>query len=109
MDGGGGQEGASHLSWRSRREQKFGADNFSVQREERPLSFRPMPSVGKGVMELKQRDEAGWYRIVYLSCINDTLYMLHAFRKQSEKSSKNDIATTKTRLIAVLEVMGKES
>ena len=81
---------------------KFGADIFNLQRGERPLSYRPMPSVGKGVMELRQRDAAGWYRIIYLSRVEDTIYMLHAFRKQSAKTSKNDLAVAKTRLRDVL-------
>jgi len=87
---------------------KFGADIFNLQQGERPKSFRPMPSVGKGVMELKQRDDAGWYRIIYLSRVNDVLYMLHTFRKQSAKTSQKDIAVAKTRLKAVLEAMRKE-
>jgi len=81
---------------------KFGSDVFNLQRGERPLSFRPMPSVGSGVMELKQRDAAGWYRIIYLSRVNDTLYMLHAFKKQSTKTSKNDLEVAKSRLRDVL-------
>ena len=88
---------------------KFGADIFNLQRGERPLSFRPMPSVGKGVMELKQQDNAGWYRIIYLSRVGDTLYMLHAFRKQSAKTSKNDLAVAKARLRDVLEAIQEEN
>jgi len=87
---------------------KFGADIFNLQRGERPKSFRPMPSVGRGVMELKQRDDAGWYRIIYLSRVNDVFYMLHTFRKQSAKTSQKDIAVAKTRLKAVLEAIRKE-
>ncbi len=87
---------------------KFGADIFNLQRGERPLSFRPMPSLSKGVMELKQRDTAGWYRIVYLSRIDNTLYMLHAFRKHSAKTSKNDLAIVKARLRDVLEAIEQE-
>ena len=67
-----------------------------------------MPSVGSGVMELKQRDDAGWYRIIYLSRVEETLYMLHTFRKQSAKTSKKDIAVTKTRLKAVHVAIRKE-
>jgi len=87
---------------------KFGADIFNLQRGERPKSFRPMPAVGKGVMELKQRDDAGWYRIIYLSRVEETLYMLHTFRKQSAKTSKKDIAVAQTRLKTVLEAIRKE-
>ena len=27
---------------------------------------RPMPSIGKGVWELKESDEQTWYRVIYL-------------------------------------------
>ena len=87
--------------------QKFGEDIFRLERGERPLSFRPMPSVGKGVLELKQRDDAGWYRIIYLSRVKDTIYMLHTFRKQSAKTSKKDIDIAKTRLKVVLDAIRK--
>jgi phage-related protein len=39
-----------------------------LQDGERPAcQFRPMPSVGPGIFELKDQDESTWYRVIYLT------------------------------------------
>jgi phage-related protein len=77
---------------------EFGADIFRLQRGQRPLDFKPMKSVGLGVFELRQRDDRGWYRIIYLSRVGDTIYMLHSFVKKSAKTSSNDLKIAEGRL-----------
>src|SRR5882672_2207919 len=49
---------------------------------------RSMPSIGKGVWELKESDERAWYRVVYLSKIGDVIYVLHCFEKKSRKTDE---------------------
>jgi len=61
-----------------------------------------MPSIGKGVWELKESDEQTWYRVIYLSRIRSVIYVLHCFEKKSRKTDKRDIATARTRLRQVL-------
>lgn len=63
-----------------------------------PHDSRPMQSIGKGVFELRQRDGHGWYRLIYLARVEDTLYMLHGFTKKSAKTSRNDLAIASNRL-----------
>jgi len=63
---------------------------------------RSMPSIGKGVWELKESDERTWYRVVYLSRIRNVIYVLHCFEKESRKTDKRDIATARSRLKQVL-------
>ena len=36
-----------------------------VQRGEQPDDFTPMPSIGKGVEEIRVRDDSGIYRVIY--------------------------------------------
>jgi len=62
---------------------------------------RSMPSVGKGVWELKETDSRTWYRVMYLARINNVIHVLHCFEKDSRKTDKRDIETAKTRLSAV--------
>jgi phage-related protein len=62
---------------------------------------RPMPSVGKGVWELKEADARSWYRVMYLARINNVIHVLHCFEKDSRKTGKRDIETAKARLSAV--------
>lgn len=77
---------------------EFGADIFRLQRGGLPLDFRPMKSVGSGVFELRQRDDRGWYRVIYLSKVGDTIYMLHSFVKRSAMTSSNDLKIAGDRL-----------
>lgn len=69
---------------------------------------RPMPSIGKGVAELKESDDSGWYRVIYLSRINNVIYVLHCFRKDTTKTEKHDIETAEKRLSQVKARLDKE-
>jgi len=80
---------------------EFGGEIWKLQIGERPTNFRPMKSIGKRVFELRQRDQAGWYRIIYLSKMDKTIYMLHSFVKKSAKTSRKDLNIAETRLKAV--------
>jgi phage-related protein len=79
----------------------LGADIRRLQLGERPLSSRPMRSIGPRVFELRQVDDRGWYRIIYLSKVGNRLYMLHSFVKKSAKTSQNDLRIATARLKAV--------
>jgi len=63
---------------------------------------RSMPSIGKGVWELKESDERTWYRVVYLSRIGNVIYVLHCFEKDRRKTDQRDITTARSRLKQVL-------
>ncbi len=77
---------------------QLGIDLQLLQRGEQPSSYRPMQSVGQGVYELRQQDERSWYRVIYLSRIDDVIHVLHCFEKDTKKTPKRDIDTAKTRL-----------
>jgi len=79
----------------------LGADIRRLQLSERPLSSRPLPSIGKRVYELRQMDGKGWYRVIYLGKVGNRLHMLHAFIKKSAKTSRNDLQIASSRLKAV--------
>jgi phage-related protein len=55
--------------------------------------------VGPGVFEL--RDERAWYRVVYLSRIEDVIFVLHCFEKKSREMPRRDFEKAKQRLKAV--------
>ena len=59
--------------------QNLGFQLWQVQLGERPADYRPLPSLGPGVFELRDQDERAWYRVVYLSRIRDVIYVLHCF------------------------------
>lgn len=68
-----------------------------VQRGKQPSDFKPMPSVGKGVEELRVWDDSGTYRVIYLARLQDAVYVLHAFQKKTKTTSKHDVEMAKSR------------
>ena len=87
--------------------QNFGFELWQLQQGERPLNYRPLPSVGSGVFELRDQDERGWYRVVYLSRIDDVIYVLHCFEKSREMPGK-DFQKSKQRFRAVKARLAQE-
>ena len=68
-----------------------------LQRGEQPDDFKPMPSVGKGVEELRLWDEAGAFRVVYCARLPRAVVVLHAFQKKTQSTAKADIELARTR------------
>jgi phage-related protein len=60
-----------------------------------------MESVGSGVWELKEQDDRKWYRVIYLARIDNVIYVLHCFEKQSRKTDRRELGTAKERLARV--------
>ena len=44
-----------------------------VQRGEQADDFKPMPSIGKGVEEIRVRDDSGIYRVIYTARLADAV------------------------------------
>ena len=53
-----------------------------LQRGCMPTDFKPMPSIGTGVEEIRIRDESGAYRVIYTTRVADAIWVLHAFQKK---------------------------
>jgi phage-related protein len=83
---------------------------LNEMQEGRPatLEVRPMPSVGKGVYELKTADEATWYRLMYLARIDNVIYVLDCFEKDTRKTERKDIARSQNRYKRVQERLREE-
>ena len=62
-----------------------------VQVGREPADFKPMPSVGPGAYELRVRDEAGAFRVIYVAKFEHAVYVLHAFQKKTRRTSQADI------------------
>ena len=50
-----------------------------------------MSTVGQGVKEIRIRDAAGAFRIIYIAKFADAVYVLHCFQKKTAKTSKTDL------------------
>ena len=68
-----------------------------VQRGEKPDDFKPMPSIGKGVEEIRIWDEAGTFRVIYTARVGDMVVVLHAFQKKTQTTSRRDIESARAR------------
>ena len=88
----------------------FGFSLWQIQTGLQPqCPHRPMTSVGKGVWELKQSDSRTWYRVMYLTRIDNVIYLLHSFEKNTRKTDRRDIETAKARLSAVRRHLNHEA
>jgi phage-related protein len=56
-----------------------------------------MNSVGQGVREIRARDPSGAYRVVYVATFAEAIYVLHAFQKKSQRTSRNDLSLAEAR------------
>ncbi len=76
-----------------------------VQRGETPDDYKPMPSIGKGVEEIRIWDESGTYRIIYTARLVDAVYVLHVFKKKTQATTKRDINLAKTRFDELMRIL----
>jgi len=62
-----------------------------VQRGLEPDDWKPMKAIGAGVRELRIRDRAGAFRVIYLATLSDRVVVLHAFQKKTQRTARTDI------------------
>ncbi len=78
-----------------RRDAGFQLDR--VQRGLEPDDWKPMKTIGSGVNEIRVKDADGAYRIIYISKLDDAVFVLHCFKKKTEKTAKQNIDLAKSR------------
>jgi phage-related protein len=67
-----------------------------VQSGLEPNDWKPMPSIGRGVKEIRIHVLGEW-RIIYVAKFEDAVYVLHSFQKKSQKTNQNDIELARKR------------
>lgn len=73
-----------------------------VQRGDQPDDFKPMPTIGKGVEEIRVSDSTGAYRVIYVARRAEAVYVLHAFQKKTQTTPKNDLQIARRRFRQLL-------
>jgi phage-related protein len=75
---------------------------YRVQCGLEPKDWKSLTSVGAGVKEIRVRDEAGIFRVVYLAARPEGVYVLHCFQKKTQRTSRSDLelATKRFKSIA---------
>jgi phage-related protein len=72
-----------------------------VQRGDQPEDFKPMPTIGKGVEEIRVSEPSGAYRVIYLARRADAVYVLHAFQKKTQSTPRKDLEIARQRFAAL--------
>lgn len=72
-------------------QKQLGGELYLAQRGEKPPHSKPFKGIGSGVFEIKDDFETNTYRLMYAVQIGMRMYVLHSFKKKSQKG----IATTK--------------
>lgn len=68
-----------------------------VQRGDAPKDWKAMPNIGPGVREIRIRIAGAW-RVVYVASRDEAIYVLHAFQKKTQRTSRRDIAAMESAL-----------
>ena len=68
-----------------------------VQKGLMPNDWKPMPSVGAGVVEVRIHGRLE-HRVLYIAKFEEAIYVLHAFEKKSRRTRKTDVDLARSRL-----------
>ena len=68
-----------------------------VQRGLEPDDWKPMPSVGPDVREIRIRDQTGAFRVIYTATRPEAVYVLHDFQKKTQATPKRDLEMAEAR------------
>jgi phage-related protein/predicted XRE-type DNA-binding protein len=59
-----------------------------VQHGRDPDDWKPMNTIGGGVREIRIRDAAGAFRVLYVAKFDDAVYVLHCFQKKDAENEQ---------------------
>ncbi len=82
---------------------KVGFQLDKVQNGENPDNWKPFSEIGAGVQEIRISEDSGIYRVMYVAKFEESVYVLHAFQKKTQTTSKHDKDLAKSRYQQVLE------
>jgi phage-related protein len=74
----------------ARREAGYQLDR--IQNDQAPDDWKPMPTIGAGVREIRIWAADGTFRVIYVTKFKDRVFVLHCFRKTSQKTARPDLA-----------------
>jgi phage-related protein len=73
-----------------------------IQRGGQADDVKPMPSIGRGVEEIRVWDDAGTFRVIYTARLANAVYVLHAFQKKTQATPQRDLDLAKERFAHVM-------
>jgi phage-related protein len=73
-----------------------GIELYQVQLGLEPSDWKPMPSIGAGVREIRVR-AGGAFRVIYLATRPESVYVLYCLQKKTPKTAPRDIDLARQR------------
>lgn len=70
--------------------QDIGHQLWRVQEGHPPADWKPMSTVGTGVVELRLH-HGNEYRVMYVAKFVEAVYVIHAFEKKTQRTSLKDL------------------
>ena len=61
-----------------------------VQRGEEPDDWKPFDEVGAGTKEIRLKQSDGAFRVMYVAKFEEAIYVLHCFKKKTQKTSQKE-------------------
>ncbi|RJG41719.1 type II toxin-antitoxin system RelE/ParE family toxin [Mesorhizobium sp. DCY119] len=87
--------------------QEAGYQLDKVQNGQLPTDWKPMPTIGQGVQEIRIRDDGNAFRVIYVARFADAVYVLHCFQKKTPKTGKLDLDLATKRYRELVEELGQ--
>jgi phage-related protein len=78
-----------------------------VQQGLLPSDWKPMPSVGSGVSEIRISTQLA-HRVFYIAKFEEAVYVLHVFEKRTRQTAQRDVDLAKTRLADLMKERAKK-
>ena len=75
-----------------------GVQLHKVQLGLEPSDWKPMTTLGAGVREIRIREAAGAFRVLYVAQLGEEVLVLHAFQKKTQRTAKRDLDLAASRL-----------
>jgi phage-related protein len=75
---------------------RAGFELDQVQRGLKPTDWKPMTSIGSGVFEIRIHTGVE-HRVFYIAKYEEAVYVLHAFEKKRQQTSKRDLDLARAR------------
>lgn len=71
----------------------LGFQLWQVQNGLEPDDWKPMPTIGPGIREVRVSGTEAAYRAFYLATLPELVHVYHVFEKKTQKTSQRDLET----------------
>ncbi|MDM8546294.1 type II toxin-antitoxin system RelE/ParE family toxin [Candidatus Venteria ishoeyi] len=78
------------LKFPDKAKRETGFQLHRIQYGEDPDNWKPFNQIGAGVREIRISEDNGIYRVMYVAKFEEAVYVLHAFQKTSQTTTKHD-------------------